>query len=217
MKRIKKLSLLLLTGLLAPVALSAWVSYQGDRFRVTAEQAPQAQVAIVLGAYVHPDGQLSDMLADRVRVGAELYKAGKVQKLLMSGDHGQTGYDEVNPMRRYAEKLGVPTERIFLDHAGFCTYDTMARARRVFAVDSAIVVTQDFHLARATYLARSQGIEAWGVPADLRPYLNIRYYAFRDSVARCKAGLDVLRNVSPALLGPVIPIAGDARATRDQG
>jgi SanA protein len=178
-------------------------------------EAHSAQVAIVLGARVYGDGGLSPMLADRMQTGVDLYKAGKVDKLLLSGDHGRKDYDEVNAMLRFAVEQGVPDEDVFTDHAGFDTYDTMYRARDVFKVRSALVVTQEFHLARAVYTARSLGLEATGVSADLRPYQHERRVAMRDWLARAKAFLDLnVTHPGPRFLGPVIPIEGDGRATR---
>lgn len=181
----------------------------------TVAEAPQAQVAIVLGARVWADGTLSLMLTDRLQIGVELYKAGKVEKLLLSGDHGRTDYDEVNAMLRYAVDRGIPDEDVFTDHAGFSTYDTMYRARDVFAVHSAIVVTQGFHLARAVYTARSLGVDATGVPSDIQPYTSTWRFAMRDWLARAKAFLDLkITKPGPRFLGPVIPINGDGRSTR---
>ena len=181
----------------------------------TVAEAPQAQAAIVLGARVYADGTLSPMLTDRLQVGVELYKAGKVKKLLLSGDHGQATYDEVNAMLRYALAHDVPDQDVFTDHAGFSTYDTMYRARDVFAVHSAIVVTQGFHLARVVYTARSLGLEATGVPSDIQPYTSTWRFAVRDWLARAKAYLDLkITKPGPRFLGPVIPIDGDGRATR---
>lgn len=179
------------------------------------EEAPQAQVAIVLGAKVYPNGGLSPMLTDRLETGVLLYKLGRVDKLLLSGDHGQTSYDEVNAMLRYALEHGVPDEDVFTDHAGFSTYDTMYRARDVFKVTSALVVTQKFHLARAVYTARSLGLDAIGVPADIQPYANERRFAMRDWLARVKAFFQLhVTKPEPRYLGPAIPIDGDGRATR---
>ncbi|HLA82363.1 MAG TPA: ElyC/SanA/YdcF family protein [Thermoleophilia bacterium] len=181
----------------------------------TVQEAPQAQAAIVLGARVYPNGTLSPMLRDRLETGVLLYKAGKVEKLLLSGDHGQTTYDEVNAMLRYAVERGVPDEDVFTDHAGFSTYDTMYRARDVFKVHSAIVVTQGFHLARAVYTARALGLEATGVAADIQLYGNEWRFAMRDWVARAKAFLQLnITKPGPRYLGPAIPIDGDGRATR---
>ncbi|MFZ5598131.1 MAG: SanA/YdcF family protein [Bacillota bacterium] len=183
---------------------------------VSPAEAPQAQAALVLGAYVLPDGSLSHMLRDRVETAVELYKNGKVDKLLMTGDHGQASYDEVNHMRRYAEEMGVPAEDIFMDHAGFSTYESMYRGRDVFKVESAIIVTQAFHLPRAVYIARSLGIEAKGVKADKHLYRGVEYNEAREVLARNKDFFNVhFLKPQPTFLGPVISITGDGRQTRD--
>lgn len=179
------------------------------------EDAPHAQCAIVLGAHVYQDGTPSPMLADRLETGVKLYKLGKVDKLLLSGDHGQTTYDEVNVMLDYVLARGVPEEDVFTDHAGFDTYDTMYRARDVFQVETAIIVTQDFHLSRAVYTARTLGLEATGVVADIQPYGSETRAATREVLARMKAILQLhITQPEPKYLGPVIPITGDGRATR---
>jgi SanA protein len=179
------------------------------------EEAPYAQVAIVLGARVYPGGGLSPMLRDRVETGVRLYEAGRVDKLLLSGDHGQDSYDEVNAMLRYARDRGVPDQDIFTDHAGFSTYDTMYRARDVFLVKDALVVTQRFHLARAVYTARALGLDAVGVAADIQPYQNERRFAMRDWLARVKAfGTLHITKPEPRFLGPEIPIDGPRGASR---
>jgi SanA protein len=168
----------------------------------------------VLGAGVKPDGKLSDMLADRVKTGVELYKHGKVDKLLMTGDHGRVSYDEVNAMRKFAEARGVPTEDIFMDHAGFCTYDSMYRAKAIFQVDSAIVITQKFHLPRSIFLARSMGIEASGVTADKQKYKGAIKHRIRETLACVQDFVRAkITHPKPKYLGDVIPITGDGRAT----
>ena len=204
-------------ALAALPAMNGWVHWRARPYIVSAQEVDHAQVAIVLGALVYAKpGKLSPVLQDRVDTAIALYKAGKVDRLLMTGDHGQQNYDEVNSMRVYAEAKGVPDEHIFLDHAGFNTYDSMARARRVFMVDSAVVVTNQFHLDRSVFLARSQGIKAQGVVADMRPYSDANYNDQREFLARCKAVLNVIWRPDPTFLGPQIPITGDARASHDQ-
>lgn len=183
---------------------------------VSTENAPSSQAAIVLGAYVTSDGTLCDMLKDRVSTGVDLYKAGKVKKLLMSGDHGRASYDEVNNMRKYAQELGVPQEDIFMDHAGFSTYETMYRARDVFGVKSAVVVTQKFHLPRAIFLGKSMGISVVGIAADKQIYAGAGVYEVREMLARCKGFLQAkITHSKPTFLGPQMPIEGDGRATYD--
>jgi len=180
-----------------------------------AADAPHAQCALVLGARVYDDGTPTPMLADRLQTGIELYRLGKVDKILLSGDHGQTDYDEVNAMLAYVLTRGVPDEDVFTDHAGFSTYDTMYRARDVFKVTSALVVTQEFHLARAVYTARKLGLEATGVAADIQPYADEERFAVRDWLARVKAVIQLhLTHPGPRYLGPALPIDVDGRHTR---
>jgi SanA protein len=178
------------------------------------KDAPKAKCAIVLGALVY-NSTPSPMLADRLATGVALYKAGKVQKLLLSGDHGTTTYDEVNVMRQYCLDKGVPDQDIFMDHAGFDTYETMYRARDVFEVTDCLVVTQGFHLSRAVYIARALGLNATGVLAATWSYPNEWRFALREWPARVKAVFQVhLTHPKPRFLGPIIPIDGDGRATK---
>jgi SanA protein len=215
MRVIKWLLVLAAAGALAIVGINALVYFTGRAHTAAAGDVKQAQAAIVLGAYVFPDGRVSDMVADRLEMAYNLYREHRVAKILISGDHGRVEYDEVNTMRRYLEAKGVPTADIFMDHAGFDTYDTMYRARDVFQVHTAVVVTQAFHLPRAVYLARSLGLEAQGVAADRWQYAGAQYYAAREWAARVKAFGNVLFHNAPQFLGPAIPITGDGRATHD--
>lgn len=179
---------------------------------------PNAYAALILGAKVHSGGRLSHMLEDRVLTGLELYREGTVQKLLLSGDHGQKEYDEVNAMRAYLLKHGVPEQDIFMDHAGFNTYASMYRARDVFQVHDVIVVTQKFHLARAVYIAQQLGLHAVGLAADRRVYMPASQTkaVLRETLARVKAFFDVhIWHAQPKYLGKVIPITGDGRNTVD--
>jgi len=200
------------------VGMNLSVSRRARPHIVALEQLQQAQTAIVLGAYVYGKNDLlCPVLQDRVDTALELYRAGKVDSLLMSGDHGRPDYDEVNAMRLYAEKRGVPKHKIFTDHAGFNTYETMVRARKVFEVESAVVVTNRFHLDRAVFLALSQGIRAQGVVADRRRYADADAYEQREFAARVKAFLNVyLLKPNPTFLGPPVPITGDARLSHDR-
>jgi SanA protein len=177
----------------------------------TIGQASHAQTAIVLGAAVHPDGSMSAMLADRVQRGYELWKAGKVDRILVSGDHGQWEYDEPDTMRKALQARGVPAKAIFTDHAGFNTWATMVRARKVFRVKDAIVVTQGFHMARSLYLADAAGLKAQGVTSDIRPYGRQKVVSdVREVLARLKGVAQATSN-SAVLLGPPVPITGDGR------
>jgi SanA protein len=211
MKRIALAGAVLVFALVAIPNLIVW---RGGRQPVTGDPAkvPHAQAALVLGAQVLPSGRPSDMLVDRVRAAEDLYRAGRVDKLLLSGDHGRVNYDEVGTMRRMMLADGIPAGDIFTDHAGFDTWDSAQRAKRVFDVRSAVVVTQGFHMARALYEARRAGLDATGFVADRRNYGRVmpRLKA-REALARVKALGDVLTGANPRFLGAEIPITGDGR------
>lgn len=215
LKRLLQLALIVLgIALLAFAGVNLVVWWPARTGIVEPSEARPAQAALVLGAGVWPDGRPTPVLKDRLDTGLDLYRSGKVGKILCTGDHGQDDYDEVNAMRRYLEEHGVPPEDIFMDHAGFDTYDSMYRARQVFEVQSAVVVTQEFHLPRALYLARSMGIRAEGVSATRQPYLDDGWYSVRELAARVKAFAEVAARREPRYLGPAIPIEGDGRATQ---
>lgn len=181
-----------------------------------AADVPDFAVAIVPGAHVRPDGTPSLALQDRLQAALDLFQAGKAQRILVSGDHHGPKYDEPNAMRRWLLAQGVPSEAIFMDHAGLRTLDTMQRAAQVFLVRRAVVCTQAFHLPRSLYLARQAGIDAVGLEADRRVYAKRTFDAVRESGARVKAWLDVkVLNTQPRFLGPTIPIDGDAGRTHD--
>src|SRR6478609_2500264 len=176
------------------------VIWLGGRSPVTQDTAdvPRAQAALVLGAQVMPNGAPSSMLSDRITAAAELYKAGRVDKLLLSGDHSRVKYDEVGTMRKILLAQGIPAEDIFTDHAGFDTWDSAQRARRVFEVRSAVVVTQSFHMARALYDARRAGLDATGFSADRRSYGRVmRRLQVREAAARVKTIGDVVTGADP--------------------
>lgn len=173
-------------------------------------EAPSAEVVLIPGASVSEDGVLSPIFIDRVNAAIALYEAGKVSKILVSGDNSTDSHNEVNPVRLYLISQGVPDEDIFLDHAGFDTYSTMYRARDIFGVTSLLITTQSFHLPRSVFIARRLGMEAYGVNADLGHILlrnNIR-----EVFANEKAVLDLIFNRKPKFLGEKIPITGDGRS-----
>lgn len=132
----------------------------------TLDEVPAERVAIVFGAGLRPDGSAGPVLRDRVETAVKLFQAGKVDKLLMSGDNRFVEYNEPEAMRQYALDLEIPQDAIVLDYAGRRTYDTCYRAREIFQVESAILVTQDFHMARALFLCNSFGVQSVGVEAD---------------------------------------------------
>jgi vancomycin permeability regulator SanA len=194
------------------------VEQAGEKYIFSADQVPDAEVVLVLGAYVLPNGNVSTMLNDRLMVGYELYKNGKAPRILVSGDHGQTNYDEVNTMKSFLKAKGVPSQDIFMDHAGFSTYESMYRARDIFQVKKVIIVTQHYHLKRAVFIARELGVEAYGVASDLHNYGPVMaQYQLREMAARNKDfWLAKIIKPQPTFLGDAIPVFGDGRATDDK-
>ncbi len=174
-----------------------------------------ADCILVLGAGVWDGGVPSHMLSDRLDEAISLYKLGASDKLLMSGDHGSTDYDEVNVMKRYAIEAGVPSENVFMDHAGFSTYESLYRARDVFKAERIIIVTQKYHLYRAMYVAEKLGLEAYGVASDPRTYRGQQFRELREILARCKDWAYTVLMPEPTYLGEPIPIFGNGDATND--
>lgn len=191
----------------------------GSKYIVSSSEVANADAIMVLGAYVYPNGTVSAMLNDRLTVGYELYVQGKAPKLIVSGDHGRTDYDEVNSMKSFLKDKGVPNKDVFMDHAGFSTYESMYRARDIFKVQKVIIVTQGYHLMRAVYVARALGMDAYGVASDRRDYGQaMKMYKLREIAARNKDFLwaNVFKP-KPTFLGDEIPVFGDGKATDDKG
>jgi SanA protein len=193
---------LVVVGANAYILLSA----RGDSTAIVAD-VPHAEVAIVPGALVQPNGKMSGMLGERVRRAAALWHAGKVEKVLVSGDHHSWAYDEPDTMRKALVNEGVPPRDVFEDHAGLDTWATMVRARSIFGVRSAVVVTQGFHMPRALFLASAAGIDATGLTADQHRWgYQGKKSEVREVLSRVKAIADVTLD-TPAMAGPRIPIA----------
>lgn len=211
----RRLLLIAVLALMLPLVLIAGLralsAVQSSGQIYTIADVPSQPVAIVFGAQVYSSGNLSAMLADRVTAGVALYQAGKAQALLFTGDNHIDTYNEPEAMRQYALDLGVPDDAIVLDYAGFRTYDSCYRARDIFKVDAAILVTQDFHLDRALLVCNALGIESVGVAAD-----NIRSERYstrallsselREFPATALSVIDLLRNEQPTYLGEPLPI-----------
>ncbi len=211
LRRWPRLSKLAIGGAVAIVLVIAganlYVLWSGDDSTSEVADVPKAEVAIVPGALVEPDGDLSAMLAARVEQASRLWHAGKVEKILVSGDHGTWKYDEPDTMRKALVRDGVAPKDVFEDHAGFDTWATMVRARQIFGVRDAVVVTQGFHMPRALYLADAAGIDATGLTADLQGWgYQGRKSSVREVLSRVKAVADVTLD-TPAMAGPKIPIA----------
>ena len=180
-----------------------------------AAELPDVDCILVLGCRVYEDGTPSHMLEDRLRRSVELYRAGAAPKLLMSGDHGQREYDEVGAMKQYALAEGVSSQDVFMDHAGFSTYESLYRAKEIFGVEKVIIVTQEYHLHRALQIARALGLEAYGVSADYRSYTGQLMRDIREIMARNKDVLSTIFLPKPTYLGEKIPISGDGDVTND--
>jgi len=193
-----------LLGTLATAGPALYVRHTTQSHRYAVGDVPNAPVALVFGAGIRGSAP-SPFLRQRLDLAVELYRAGRVRGLLMSGDHGRTDHDEVAVMTAYAVAQGVPASVIGQDHAGFDTYDSCYRAKAIFGVDRAIIVTQDFHVARAVYLCRRLGVEAYGVGVDsARDYPgHTRKFAAREVLSTTKAVWQaVVTRPEPRFLGP---------------
>lgn len=217
-------SVCLALGLLAAAfvfGVNALVVSSAKENVITAQEAAELEdvdCIIVLGCLVRSDGTLSDMLCDRVERGIEVYelmaqKSGA--KLLMSGDHGTVEYDEVNAMKQYAIEKGIDSEQIFMDHAGFSTYESIYRAKEIFGAERVVIITQEYHLYRALYIADALGLEAYGVASDQRTYSGQTMRDVREILARNKDFLTSLFKPKPTYLGETISLDGSGDVTND--
>lgn len=191
-----------------PVVWQRWVEARYAASIYALEQAPARRIAIVLGARVYPSGRLSGMLRDRVETAVALYHAGKVEKIIMTGDNSQLDYNEPDAMKAHAVAMGVPAEAIQPDYGGRRTYDSCYRARAIFGVTEAVMVTQAFHLPRTLFLCEQLGIAAVGVAADRQRYdpRSIAWSEAREVPATLAALVDAVRRLPPPVLGEPIPL-----------
>ncbi len=201
------------------LGINLYVKNVGGSTLITAEEASLLQdvdCIIVLGCQVHDNEYPSDMLEDRLNKGIEVYNLKAAPKLLMSGDHGQHEYDEVNVMKQYAVDTGISSSDVFMDHAGFSTYESIYRAKEVFGADKIIIVTQEYHLYRALYIAKKLGVEAYGVAANYRTYAGKFAQDCREALARVKDFATTIFKPEPTFLGEAIPVNGDGNITNDK-
>jgi len=178
------------------------------------KDVPRTKVAIIFGAGINGD-QPSRYLKDRLDAGISLYKNHKVDKILLSGDNGRDEYDELSVMKLYCQKNGIDTAKIYIDYAGFDSYSTMYRAKYIFNVDTAILVSQKYHLNRCVYLGDELGIKSFGYSADRGAYPGYKYYAFREKLSVTKAVLDIMRNRKPKYLGKQVDVNGKSNYTKE--
>lgn len=199
-------SLIGLAIVLSPFVWRKGIQWTYGRSIYTVEDVPVDKVAIVFGAAVYGNGRLSPILRDRMDTAVQLYKDGTVQNIIVSGDNQFVDYDEPTAMMEYAIAQGVAPEDVQPDFAGRRTYDTCYRAREIFQLESAILVTQQFHLPRALFTCQRLGIEVVGVASDPQPYRDARWYEIRETVATAVALWDVIRQQPAPILGDPIPI-----------
>ena len=212
------LSVILLVLVLVVLGINGYIKSSTKNQIISVEESSNLEdidCIIILGAGIWGD-KPSPMLEDRLLQGIELYNNNVSTKIIMSGDHGREEYDEVNIMKEFAIEKGVPSENIFMDHAGFSTYESIYRAKEIFEADKIVIVTQKYHLYRALHIANSLGIEAYGVGADPRQYVGAMYRELREILARNKDFVKCLFKPEPTYLGETIPVSGNGNATNDK-
>lgn len=216
MRNVKRVVLAGIIGVIVCAGINQYVLAKSQqRISHNIKELPEAYTAIVLGARVYQNGGVSNYLKDRLEHALELYNSGKIERFLVSGDHGQKDYDEVNTMKQYLMNNGVPKEVIFLDHAGFNTYSSMVRAKKVFQVEDAIIVSQDYHLPRAVFIANQVGLNAHGYASSSSVLGQSKRNKIREVLARVKSFGEVMLGVDPKYLGNPIPITGSSIASHD--
>lgn len=183
-----------------------------DAFAREVQQQP-VDAVVVLGASVYPDGTPSDMLADRLEVAVDLYRAGAAKAIIVSGDNRSSHYNESDAMKAYCVALGVPSQDVFVDHGGVGTYESMYRARHLFGAQRIVVVTQAYHLYRAMFAGQALGMETWGVASDKGAYDNQLAYSLREVAARTKDFFAALLNAPVALDEAPVSLDGSGDRT----
>lgn len=212
------LAIICLAVIILFVAINARVMRTASPHIISADDVQsleEVDCILVLGSSVQPNGTLNRVVQERVDTALTLYENGVSDRLLMSGDHGRVNYDEVNAMKQYCVDKGVDPDIIFLDHAGFSTYDSIYRAKAIFGVQKMVIVSQEYHLYRAVYIANELGIEAYGVAAQQQAATNL-ITNLRETVARVKDYFSCAFHVEPTVLGEPIPISGSAQLSDDK-
>ena len=214
-KHFKKLLYLSLIGLVLVFGINFYVKSKTHFLIFYSEnKIPKNKVGIIFGAGINGD-KPSKYLKDRLDAGIKLFKAKKINKILLSGDNGSDAHDELTVMKIYCFKNGIDTTKIYIDYAGFDTYSTMFRAKNIFKIDKAILITQEYHLNRAIYIGNNLGIESIGFSANQGEYRNYNYVRFREYFSICKSVIDVIRNREPHFLGTEININGVSNYSKD--
>lgn len=209
---------ILLIVFIVLLGINFFVTATTSKRILTEEQAKELEdvdCILILGAGIWGQNP-SPMLEDRLLQGIALYQEGVSHKIIMSGDHGRDNYDEVNVMKRFAIEKNVKSEDIFMDHAGFSTYDSMYRAKDVFEAKKIVIVTQKYHMYRALYVAEQLGLEAYGVNSDPQTYSEQFIRDIREVLARDKDWFKCIIKPEPTYLGDTIPVSGNGDMTNDK-
>ena len=221
-KKLKKilitLAILIVLGVILVLGINAYVKASTKNQIIKNNDYSNLQdidCIVILGAGVWGENP-SPMLEDRLLEGIKLYENNVAPKIIMTGDHGREEYDEVNVMKKFAMDKGVPSGDVFMDHAGFSTYESLYRAKEIFEADKVVIVTQEYHLYRALHIANQLGIEAYGVNSDPRQYVGATYREIREILARNKDFVQCIFKPEPTYLGEVIPVFGNGNVTNDK-
>jgi Uncharacterized membrane protein len=218
MKKLMLIStIVLVTIVIVAFLINFFVIFRTKKNIISEEQASQLEgvdCILILGAGIWGD-RPSPILEDRLLQGIALYKQGVAPKIIMSGDHGKVDYDEVNVMKKFAIDNGVPSEDIFMDHAGFSSYDSVYRAKKIFGANKIVMVTQKYHLYRSLYIAKGLNVEAYGVASDPRQYTGQEYREIREIVARNKDFFKCIVKPNSTYLGDTISLNGSGDITND--
>jgi len=214
-KYLKIFLYLIIIGLVAVLSVNVYVKSSTKKYiSHTLKKFPKNDVGIIFGAGINGD-QPSKYLKDRLDAGILLYKAKRINKILLSGDNGREEYDELTVMKNYCFSHGVDTTKIFIDYAGFDTYSTMYRAKHIFKIKKATLISQEYHLNRAIYIGQKLGIKSVGYSANKGEYLGYKYVTFREYLSIFKSFFDVLRNREPRFLGNPININGPSNYSKE--
>lgn len=219
MKKMIKILLIALIFLIAVIFIINFYIKASTKKQILTEsetsKLENIDCILVLGAGIWGD-KPSPMLEDRLLQAISLYENSVSTKIIMSGDHGRKEYDEVNTMKDFAIEKGVPSDDIFMDHAGFSSYESIYRAKEIFKAKKIVIVTQEYHLYRSLYIANQLGIEAYGVGSDPRQYVGATYREIREILARNKDFVKCIFEPEPTYLGETIPVSGSGDVTNDR-
>ncbi|TDW47036.1 SanA protein [Flavobacterium sp. 270] len=214
-KYFKILLYLSIAGLIMIISVNYYVKSSTKKYiHHSLKKFPKNDVGIIFGAGINGN-QPSKYLKDRLDAGILLYKAKRINKILLSGDNGREEYDELTVMKNYCYRNGVDTTHIFIDYAGFDTYSTMYRAKYIFKIKKATLISQEYHLNRALYIGRSLGIKSAGYSANKGEYKGYKYVTFREYLSTFKSFIDVFRNREPHFLGNPINIDGPSNYSKE--